>query len=57
VFVLACVADIPASVTVDFSAEQLACMEAVGHCEVPFWPFKVKFTGLTHWLTQTLGQP
>ena len=54
---LACVADIPASVTVDFSAEQLACMEAVGHCEVPFWPFKVKFTGLTHWLTQTLGQP
>lgn len=39
VFVLACVADIPSSVVVDFSQEQLGCMASgEGHCEVAFWP-------------------
>eukprot|EP00290_Baffinella_frigidus_P047502 CAMPEP_0180403766 /NCGR_PEP_ID=MMETSP0989-20121125/39615_1 /TAXON_ID=697907 /ORGANISM="non described non described, Strain CCMP2293" /LENGTH=174 /DNA_ID=CAMNT_0022407053 /DNA_START=1 /DNA_END=522 /DNA_ORIENTATION=+ len=37
-FVLACVADIPASASLDFSPEQLSRFETEGSCLVPFFP-------------------
>lgn len=39
VFVLACVADIPTSKSLDFTPEQLATMDSDGWCEVNFWPY------------------
>lgn len=39
VFVLACVDDIPASVAVDFDAEQRRQAEEQGWCDKSFWPW------------------